>query len=450
VRRKGSLLRHRTLERRLFAWFLVLSLVPALLLVGAGAWLVSGTLDLAGGLGPWEDVARTGRVLVQQVEAGEMGPATQRAAERHRAVLSESLLLARRWAYLGQRLTDTLPYVALALAVLLALLGLGASRSLARQIARPVAELVQWAERLSSDESLPEPGTGARRELKEIRVLRDALRTAARNLRVARERALEAERVRIWGEMARRVAHEMKNPLTPLRLAAHRIAASGEPEFQEPLMVIDEEMDRLEQLAQQFAALGRPPEGPTSAVDLGELLLSLADSDLKPEIQREVVVQPGLPMVDGHYEALLRAFRNLMRNAADALADTEGPGRVHVHVARLDSQDGAAVGGVMAVRAGALPGAGAPDGWVEVVVADNGPGLPPGVTERIFDPDFTTKSRGTGLGLALVRQAVEAHGGRVQAGNRAEGGAEFRVLLPVGAPDGAAGVPATREGDSHS
>ncbi|MEJ2677932.1 MAG: ATP-binding protein [Gemmatimonadota bacterium] len=443
MRRKGSLLRHRTLERRLFAWFLVLSLVPALLLVGAGAWLVSGTLDLAGGLGPWEDVARTGRELVQRVEAGEMGPATQRAAERHRAVLSESLLLARRWAYLGQRLTDTLPYVALALSVLLALLGLGASRSLARQIARPVAELVQWAERLSSDESLPEPGKGERRELKEIRVLRDALGTAARNLRLARERALEAERVRIWGEMARRVAHEMKNPLTPLRLAAHRMAGSGEPAFQEPLAVIDEEVNRLEQLARQFAALGRPPEGPTSPVDLGELLISLADSDLKPEIEREVVVEPGLPMVDAHYDALLRAFRNVLRNAADALAETEAPGRVQVRVARLDHPDGDGFGGPDADWE-------APGGWIEVVVTDNGPGLPPGVEDRIFDPDFTTKSRGTGLGLALVRQAVEAHGGRVHAGNRPGGGAEFRVLLPVGQPEGAADVSATREGGSLS
>jgi two-component system, NtrC family, nitrogen regulation sensor histidine kinase NtrY len=442
VRRKGSFLRHRTLERRLFAWFLVLSLVPALLLVGAGAWLVSGTLDLAGGLGPWEEVARTGRELVQRVEAGEMGPATQRAAERHRAVLSESLLLARRWAYLGQRLTDTLPYVALALSVLLTLVGLGASRSLARQIARPVAELVQWAERLSSDESLPEPGKGERRELKEIRALRDALGTAARSLRLARERALEAERIRIWGELARRVAHEMKNPLTPLRLAAHRMAASGDPTLQEPLTVIDEEVDRLEQLAQQFAALGRPPEGPTSPVDLGELLTSLTDSDLKPEIEREVVVEPGLPMVDAHYEALLRAFRNLLRNAADALAETEGPGRVRVRVARPDHADG---------DEGA-PGVGrdAPGGWIEVIVADNGPGLPPGVEDRIFDPDFTTKSRGTGLGLALVRQAVEVHGGRVHAGNRPGGGAEFRVLLPVGDPERAADVSATREGGSHS
>lgn len=443
MRRKGSLLRHRTLERRLFAWFLVLSLVPALLLVGAGAWLVSGTLDLAGGLGPWEDVARTGRELVQRVEAGETGPATQRAAERHRAVLSESLLLARRWAYLGQRLTDTLPYVALALAVLLALLGLGASRSLARQIARPVAELVQWAERLSSDESLPEPGKGERRELKEIRVLRDALRTAARNLRVARARALEAERVRIWGEMARRVAHEMKNPLTPLRLAAHRIAAEGEPTFQEPIAVIAEEVDRLEQLAQQFAALGRPPEGPTSPVDLGELLVSLADSDLKPEIEREVLVEPDVPMVDGHYDALLRAFRNLLRNAADALVEARH-GHVLVTVARLDHTDGTADGGP-GPSGVALPG-----DWVEVVVADNGPGLPADGTDRIFDPDFTTKSRGTGLGLALVRQAVEAHGGRVHAGNRPEGGAAFRVLLPVGVSDSAAGALGTREEDDHS
>ncbi|HKJ92649.1 MAG TPA: ATP-binding protein, partial [Longimicrobiales bacterium] len=170
--------------------------------------------------------------------------------------------------------------------------------------------------------------------------------------------------------------------------------------------------------------------GPTSAVDLGELMLALTESDLTPEIGRDVVVERDLPLVDGHYEALLRAFRNLLRNAVDALAETDGPGRVGVRVSRC-AEDGSAAGG----------GA----GWLEVVVVDNGPGLPPDAADRIFDPDFTTKSRGTGLGLALVRQAVEAHGGRVSAANRPEGGAEFRVVLPVGEPEGAVGVAVNRE-----
>jgi len=74
----------------------------------------------------------------------------------------------------------------------------------------------------------------------------------------------------------------------------------------------------------------------------------------------------------------------------------------------------------------------AADGWVEVRVLDTGPGIPPENLERIWEPDFSTKTRGTGLGLALVRQTVQAHGGRVAARNRAEGGAEFRVVLPLG------------------
>ncbi len=112
-------------------------------------------------------------------------------------------------------------------------------------------------------------------------------------------------------------------------------------------------------------------------------------------------------MVEGHYEGLVRAFRNLVRNAVDAVGGTE-PRRIEARVF-------------------------ADDGKVVAVIEDTGPGLPDGAGERIFEPDFTTKSRGAGLGLALVRQAVTADGGRVRAWTRPEGGAAFEVTLPAAA-----------------
>jgi signal transduction histidine kinase len=112
-----------------------------------------------------------------------------------------------------------------------------------------------------------------------------------------------------------------------------------------------------------------------------------------------------LPRIHGHHDALSRAFANLLLNAADAMADT---------------------GGMVTVKLTAI------EAGVEVRVLDSGPGIPPELLERIWEPDFTTKARGTGLGLALVRRTLQAHGGGVWAHNRPEGGAEFRVVLPIG------------------
>src|SRR5690606_6918899 len=226
----------------------------------------------------------------------------------------------------------------------------------------------------------------------------------------AQLRALETERVRAWGEMARRVAHEMKNPLTPLRLAAHRLHRAGadDPALADPIDVIEQETARLEELARSFAVLGRPPEGPPSDIDLGELLRSLAASDVPPGIEARLAVAPDLPPVRGHYDPLLRALRNLLRNAVEAVQAKHGTSGGMILLA--------------ARRAGEQ---------AEIVVADDGRGIPPDAIEHIFEADYTLKAGGTGLGLAVVRQAVAAHGGHVRARPRAGGGAEFVVRLPL-------------------
>jgi nitrogen fixation/metabolism regulation signal transduction histidine kinase len=413
------MLRRRSLERRLFGWMLVLALVPALGLVALGTWVWSDSLDRISTLGPWDRVAESGRELFDAAAAAAATDTTLAdALDRHREELSESLLLARRWSFLRGRLAALLPGFAILFGLVLVGAAFAAARRVARELARPIRELVGWTELISREEALPPPSAVEQGEVAEVRALRRAFRDAAAVLGDARRRALEAERVRVWGEMARRVAHEMKNPLTPLRLALHRLARStvADPQLGESLGVIGEEVDRLDDLARQFALLGRPPEGPMSQVDLRELLATLLETDVAPPVETELDAPAGLPLVDGHYEALVRAFRNLVRNAVESMEGSDGPRRVEVRIRETEGRDDTG-----------------DSGWVEVRVADRGCGLPDGAEERIFEPDFTTKSRGTGLGLTLVRQAVMVHGGTIALARHGAGGAEFVVRLPISA-----------------
>lgn len=409
--------RSPTVERRLFRWLFALSLAPALVVLTAAALLLLQSLDWAGTLGPWAEVASSGTTLIERAtEAAPADSAVAAAARLHREQLSSSLTLARRWAFLGDRTASLLPLLALALAAVLALVAWRVSRRLARELARPVHELVDWTDRLAREQPMPAPSPGEAREPREFQVLRGAFREASAQLGLARRRALEAERVKVWGEMARRVAHEMKNALTPLRLAVHRLNRSGASgDAREPLEVMDEETRRLEDLAARFASLGRPPSGPTSQLDLRELVQSLLRSDIPPGVQAGLNAEQ-VPMVEGYYEEIARTLRNLIRNAVEAMDGLEVERRIDVVIRSVPGKE-----------------RGAHDA-VEVRVADRGRGFAESEAEAMFEPDYTTKSRGTGLGLALARQTVRAHGGAIHARLRDGGGAEFVVRLPVRPP----------------
>ena len=405
------MLRRHSLERRLFGWLLVLALVPPLVVLVVALTIGAGSLGWMGTLGPWEGVGESGRqVFEAAAPAAEQDTALSAALEQHRQQLSESLVQAARWSFLGQRIATVLPAAVGVSIVIIALLALWVSRRMARQLARPVRDLVEMTELLAAGKPLPEGAPPRRRDVREMRVLREALRNAAARIEEAQLKALETQRVRAWGEMARRVAHEMKNPLTPMRLAAHRLrrAAGSEPALAEPVEVIEQETARLEELARSFAVLGRPPEGPPSEIDVAELLRSLATSDVPEGIEARLDVPSDLPSLLGYYDPLLRALRNLLRNAVEAVQSTHG-----------------SEGGMIMLRARR-------DGtYIEIVVADNGRGIPSEAIERIFEADYTLKAGGTGLGLAVVRHAVAAHEGHVRARARQGGGAEFVVRLPL-------------------
>jgi signal transduction histidine kinase len=396
--------RRRPFERRVRRALLLFAVLPSLLLVGLGAYAIARAVRLSDAVGAWERVGGSGEALIAAAErSGD--PALAAAAARHRDELEASVTNARRWEYLLGRTIALIPLAGLLLGIVLAVLALRAAAGIGRRLSRPVEELAGWAGMVARREPLPaDDGLAA---ADEFAVLRVAFRRMEAELAEAHERELEAERARTWVGMARRVAHELKNPLTPMRFALHtlRRAAPERPEAREALEVMEAESGRLEELARTFAQLGRIPEGAPSEIDLREMLDYLLRTHLSPQLRPSLAAPDALPCVRGHHDSLSRAFANLLLNAGDAVSGAGG-GSVWVELGMKGEE-------------------------VLVLVRDSGPGIAPENLERIWEPDFTTKSRGTGLGLALVRQTVLAHHGRVWARNRPEGGAEFGVALPA-------------------
>jgi len=277
---------------------------------------------------------------------------------------------------------------------------------LSRQLSRPIDELVGWTQLIRRREPLPTVGGEATaRGAPEFEALRQALRELAQTLAAARDRELEAERLRAFQEVARRVAHEIKNPLTSMRIAVDQLGRSdgrADERTATAIEVLHAETDRLERLAREFADFGRLPEGPHSEVDLVELLQELGRTGVPDGVQVRLTANGGPRTLLGHYDPLRRAFANLLRNASEAM---HGQGAIDVIV----TGDGSGIA---------------------VTIADHGPGIPDDLRHRVFEPYFTTKADGTGLGLALVRQTLEAHRGTIALTATPGGGATFAIVFP--------------------
>lgn len=393
---------------RLFLILTLFAVVPAMLLTLAWGVTVRSALPLVSGSAAWERVAGTGRSAIGSLRTAPLTTEQRRALEAHQAELATSLEQARRYQFVAARATRVVAVLGLLGLAVLTLFASRVAGHLSRQLSRPLDELVGWAERIARGEPLPEGPP--RRGAPEFEVLRQRLRRTARELEMARARELEAERLRAFRETARQVAHELKNPLTPIRFAIARIRRAELAELTEPVEVLTVETERIERLARSFAQFGRLPEGTMSEVDLGELARYTARATVPAHLPLTVDVEEELPLVSGHHDALARALSNVLLNAVDASA---AGGEVHVRVAR------AQLGGRAAV---------------EIAVRDTGCGIPPDRLARIWDPYVTSKAGGTGLGLAIARQTILAHEGTVDAVSAVGRGTEIRFVVPVARP----------------
>jgi len=403
-------------RRSLFAWLVAVAAIPAG--VGVAVSLLAPRIAApVGGVAAWDRAASTWLEAQRALARQPLTPAARAALRHHADDLSNSLTLARRSQTVRDTFARALAGFAAALAALVALGTVRLAGHLSRQLSRPIDELIAWTGRLTRGEPLPvaHPAKGA----PEFDVLRNAFRAMATDLAAARAREVEAAQLRAFRDLARQVAHELKNPLTPLRFATSRLAQDARPDQRELLEIVEGESERIEQMARDFATLGRLPEGPPAPVDLVELVETLVKGTVPPEIAVRVESAPDLPLVSAHYEPLRRALHNLVLNACDACRDAApaGPGKAPPR------------GGEITVALRAAPNGAAPA--VEIAVRDNGVGIPAERLERIFEPYFTTKAKGTGLGLALVRQTIHDHGGSIGVTSEPGRGTTFTVTLPV-------------------
>jgi nitrogen fixation/metabolism regulation signal transduction histidine kinase len=266
----------------------------------------------------------------------------------------------------------------------------------------------------------------------EIAELAKSFNRMVSEVEVSRARIDYLQRIATWQEMARRLAHEIKNPLTPIQLAiqeVHQRYNGGNEQFKKlldtTLEIVDTEVGTLRRLVSEFSGFARLPTAHLSDHDLWGLLrseqaqlglLGSASSAAGSELPQDFVlpqgvdlrfeVQGGLAPVALDPQLFRRALHNLIRNAAQAI------------------EPGGVAKGTIVVRTVALADA------FQVMVDDNGPGIPEELRRSIFDPYVTTKSGGTGLGLAIVKKIVMEHHGRIEAAASPEGGARLCIELP--------------------
>ncbi len=251
----------------------------------------------------------------------------------------------------------------------------------------------------------------------EVGQLANAFNEMIRQLGAQRERLVQVERVAAWRELARRLAHELKNPLFPLQITVENLqrARNATPEqfdevFRESTAALRAELENLNAIVGRFSDFARMPAPNLQRVDINEAVrnaVRLFEPQFsavgRPPITTEYYLTPVLPEIQADPDLLHRALQNLVLNAMDAMP----------------------AGGTLTLRTQARGGA------VRVEVSDTGAGLTREECERLFTPYYTSKQHGTGLGLAIVQSVVSDHGGKISVESEPGRGTSFRIDMPI-------------------
>jgi two-component system, NtrC family, nitrogen regulation sensor histidine kinase NtrY len=282
------------------------------------------------------------------------------------------------------------------------------------RVTRPVARLVDGAKKVAAGDWDAQVEVGSRDEIGELAA---AFNEMTRQLIEQRDRRLQAERVAAWRELARRLAHELKNPLFPLQLTIENLqrAKEASPQdfeetFEESTTTLIAELGNLKTIIGRFSDFAKMPAPHFEPVDLNQIVeatLKLYAGQLqangRPKIEAEIALASEGAKLEGDEDQLRRALSNLVLNAIDAMPE----------------------GGTLRVTTTNLPSG------VRLSVSDSGQGLTPEEAERLFTPYYTTKHHGTGLGLAIVQSVVSDHHGKISVTSTQGQGATFLIDLPL-------------------
>jgi nitrogen fixation/metabolism regulation signal transduction histidine kinase len=294
------------------------------------------------------------------------------------------------------------------------LLGLFLGWWVSARVTRPIEELAAGARDVAAGHWEARVDVRSRDEVGQ---LAQAFNEMTRQLAEQRERLVQTERVAAWRELARRLAHELKNPLFPLQLTVENLQRAREQTaeqfdevFFESTTTLRAELENLKTIVSRFSDFAKMPPPQFEPVDLNELVrgaVKLFEPQMapvgRPPITPELYLDEGLPRPQADPILLRRALENLILNSLDAMP----------------------AGGTLTVRTAQR------SGMVRLEVSDTGEGLTPEECARLFTPYYTTKRLGTGLGLAIVQSVVSDHGGRIEVESAPGAGATFRIELPM-------------------
>ena len=281
---------------------------------------------------------------------------------------------------------------------------------LSRGLARPVRALAEQAQRVIHGDPNPVVATGAR----ELVEAANAFNRAIADLVALRKRLAVTERIAARREIARRVAHEIKNPLLPIRASVEtlrRLRARNDPAFDEyfdeATRTVLDEVARISNIVGEFTRFARLPAPAPAPFNVEEAVRSVVTLHGAAGAPIDFEAEP-CPDLNADRDQVVQVVTNLVQNAQQALAGRAN-GRVAVRLGREQDK-------------------------LVLSVSDNGPGIAPEMRGRLFEPYATTKTEGTGLGLAIVERIVVEHGGEISAGDAPGGGAAFVVKLPLSGP----------------
>jgi nitrogen fixation/metabolism regulation signal transduction histidine kinase len=310
------------------------------------------------------------------------------------------------------RLVNTIQWIGLAAAAIGILFGIALSYWVSRQVTRPVKELVEGARTVTKGDWNAQVKVSSKDEIGE---LADAFNAMTHQLIDQRDRLVQAERVAAWRELARRLAHELKNPLFPLQITIENLQRAKEqaPEqfeevFRESTGALLTQLSNLKTIIGRFSDFAKMPQPQMETVDLNALIqetVQLLDAQFKapghPAIKADLQLDASLGPIKADPIQMQRVLQNLLLNAVDAMPQ----------------------GGTMTLSTRK------DNGFTRLEISDTGEGLTKEECSRLFTPYYTTKQHGTGLGLAIVQSVISDHGAKISVESEPGKGTTFQIVF---------------------